>query len=477
MEHSWNIRVLQDWDARIREKVEAFGLSCFPQEFEICNHEQMLSYMAYHGMPAHYPHWSFGKSYEKLKTLHTYGVSGLPYEMVINANPALAYLMHDNSLCLQILTIAHVYGHNDFFRNNFMYRDTRPEQTVAHAKLRAERVRAYIEDPSIGLKAVEPLLDAAHALAMQTRRNIAIRKLAEDEQKEHALDVAQPLADPYRAIHKPAEYQAPDLDHLPLEPEEDILLFVAEHNPYLAEWQKDLLHMVHDETQYFLPQLETQIMNEGWASYWHHAILNSLDLPTELHLEFLVHHNQVIRPHPGGINPYHLGFRIWHDIRRRCDEPTDEEVRRYGAADKSGLEKIFEVRETDRDSSFLRRFLTRELMQELNMFEHAREGDKRVVSRLPEDDNWTEVRDTLLRNTGMAGIPVIRITDADFQRNRTLYLEHEHDGRDLDPEYLLHTLEYLHRLWGRPVILATTVRGKFTRFSYGNEGLEELSNN
>jgi stage V sporulation protein R len=475
MGQQWDIKDLRDWDSRIREKVEAFGLSCFPQEFEICNHDQMLSYMAYHGMPAHYPHWSFGKSYEKLKTLYNYGVSGLPYEMVINANPALAYLMHDNSLCLQILTIAHVYGHNDFFRNNFMYRDTRPEETIAYAKLRAERVRAYVEDPSIGLKKVERILDAAHALAMQTRRHTAIRKLAADEQKDHALDAARPPLDPFQHIHKPVEYNPPDLERLPLEPEEDILLFIAEHNPYLSEWQKDLLHMVHDETQYFLPQLETKIMNEGWASYWHHAILNSLDLPTELHLEFLIHHNQVIQPHSGGINPYHLGFKIWHDIRRRYDEPTEDEIRHFGSPEKSGIEKLFEVRETDRDVSFLRRFLTRELMQEMNMFEHVRDEDKRIVSRITDEGNWTDIRDTLLQNTGMAAVPVIRIIDADYLRNRTLYLEHEHDGRDLEQEYMQRTLKYLYQLWGRKVILATTLRGKAVRFSHGNDGFEEYS--
>jgi stage V sporulation protein R len=392
--------------------------------------------------------------------------------MVINANPALAYLMHDNSLCLQILTIAHVYGHNDFFRNNFMFRDTRPEQTVAHAKLRAERVRAYVEDPSIGLKAVERLLDAAHALAMQTQRNTAIRKLAAEEQK---LDAARPPVDPYYPIHKPVEYHPPDLERVPLEPEEDILLFVAEHNPYLAEWQKDLLHMVHDETRYFMPQIETKIMNEGWASYWHHAIMNSLDLPTDLHLEFLVHHNQVIQPHLGGINPYHLGFKIWHDIRRRYDEPDENEIRRSGAPEKSGIEKLFEVRETDRDISFLRRFLTRELMQEMHMFEHVSDGGKRTVSRVVNDENWTQVRDTLLRNTGMAGVPVIRIIDADYRRNRTLYVEHEHDGRDLEQEYMQRTLEHLYRLWGRKTILATVVRGKSARFSYGSDGFEELN--
>jgi stage V sporulation protein R len=177
----WDVRDLETWEEKIQEKVQEFGLSCYPQEFEVCDHTQMLGYMAYHGMPSHYPHWSFGKSYEKLKTMYDYGVSGLPYEMVINSSPALAYLMRDNSLCLQILTIAHVYGHNDFFKNNFTFQHTGAASTINRCKIHAERVRAYVEDPSIGIEKVEALLDAAHSLSMQCRRNFAIKKLTPAE--------------------------------------------------------------------------------------------------------------------------------------------------------------------------------------------------------------------------------------------------------------------------------------------------------
>src|SRR5262245_51061883 len=168
----YDISELEEWDTRIRAIAIDFGLDCYPQEFEICDHNQMLGYMAYSGMPSHYPHWSYGKSYEKLKTLYEYGVSGLPYEMVINSNPALAYLMRDNSLALQILTIAHVYGHNDFFKNNLTFASTRAEYTISTFKAHATRVRRYSEDPSIGGDRVEALLDAAHALSLQCRRNL-----------------------------------------------------------------------------------------------------------------------------------------------------------------------------------------------------------------------------------------------------------------------------------------------------------------
>src|SRR5438876_12382881 len=282
----------------------------------------MLGYMAYSGMPSHYPHWSYGKAYEKLKTLYDYGVSGLPYEMVINSNPALAYLMRDNSLCLQILTIAHVYGHNDFFKNNFTFKSTRPEFTIGGFKAHADRIRRYVDTPSIGLEKVENLLDAAHALALQCRRNLAVKKLTEDQERDRLVAVATPRVDPFQRIHRRQEFVEPDLRKVPPTPDEDLLLFIRDHNPFLQEWEKDLLTVVHEETEYFIPQIETKIMNEGWASFFHKRILESLELPQDLHLEFLVRHNQVVRPIPGSLNPYHLGLRMWDDIERRGDTPT-----------------------------------------------------------------------------------------------------------------------------------------------------------
>ncbi len=456
----YEIKDLVEWDKRIREKVEEFGLDCFPQEFEICDHSQMLGYMAYSGMPSHYPHWSYGKSYEKLKTLYDHGVSGLPYEMVINSNPAIAYLMRDNTLLLQVLTIAHVYGHNDFFKNNFTYRTTRAGLTIETFKAHAMRVRRYIEDPSIGLEKIERVLDAAHALEWQCRRNLAIRKIDRKEQIDRAVEAARPPEDPFKKIHARPEYKEPDLHKVPLEPDEDVLLFIRDHNPYLAEWEKDLLTIVDEEAKYFLPMMETKIMNEGWASYWHHRILESLDLDQGLHLEFIVRHNQVVRPIPGQINPYHLGFKLWQDIHRRWTNPTREEIERDGPPNKSGEEKIFEVREVERDASFIRRYLTEELMREMDLFEYEQRGDEYVVSKVSDEDGWRKVKETLIKSVGANSMPIIKVEDADFGQSRTLYLKHQHDGRDLHLEYAEKTMSYLQRLWGREVVLETSLDGK-----------------
>ncbi len=472
MTRSWSVSELERWDERIRELAREAGLTWFPQEFEVCDHAQMLGYMAYSGMPAHYPHWSYGKSYERLKTLYDHGVSGLPYEMVINSDPSVAYLMQGNSLCLHILTIAHVYGHNDFFKNNFLFRETRPELLLPRIKNHGERVRRYVEDPSIGIDAVERILDAAHALSFNCRRDRAIRKLTPDEQRQRAIDRARPPDDPHAHIHPAPAVTPPDLRRVPLEAEEDILLFIRDHNPYLTEWQRDLLAIVHEEAIYFLPQIETKIMNEGWASYWHYSILNQLDLPQDLHLEFLVHHSQVLRPHPGSINPYYVGFKIWQDIFRRWQEPTAAEVAENPelAGGGRGRDKIFEVRESDRDVSFLRRFLTPEIMRELDLWEYRKKGEEYVISELADAQGWQKVKETLLKNIGTASFPVIRIEDADWQDRRALFLRHAYDGRDLQVEYASKTLAHLYTLWGRQVVLETEVEGKKVQLTYGEDG-------
>jgi stage V sporulation protein R len=468
MAPDYTVADLERWNERVMTLVERFGLDPFPQEFEICDYEDMLAYMVYSGMPSHYPHWSYGKSFEKLKTLYEYGVSGLPYEMVINSNPSIAYLMHDNSLALQVLTIAHVYGHNDFFKNNFTFRSTRAEYTIESFKGHANRVRQYIEDPSIGLEKVEAILDAAHALSLQCRRNLAIKKPTVIEERRMKVEEAEPPPDPFSAIHRRHQHVQPDLDKVPLYPDEDLLIFIRDHHPQFAEWERDLLTIVHEQAQYFVPQIETKIMNEGWASFWHKRILDTLELPQKLQLEFIVRHTQVLRPTPGSLNPYHVGMKVWEDIEKRWNHPTAEEIEEYGPRKKTSKEKLFEVREVERDTSFLRRYLTEELIRELNLFEYKARGNEHVVTRVADQDNWRQIKETLIQNVGTGTLPVIKVIDSDYTHNHTLLLKHAHDGRDLQLEYAEKTLKYLHQLWGRDVALETLLDNRSTLLSFSD---------
>lgn len=462
---------IEEWDNRIVEIVKRFNLNPYPQEFEICDHFEMLGYMSYSGMPARYPHWSWGKSYEREKTLYDYGVGGLPYEMVINTNPCLAYLMRDNTELLQLLTVAHVYGHNDFFANNFTFTSgTEAKYALEMFKNHANRVRSYMEDPSIGIEPVERILDAAHALSLQRSTDLAIRKMSREEEQQRIWENAQPPNDEYAEIHPKFEYKQPNLSKFPLSPERNILEFIANNSSDLTDWERDLLFIVDKEAKYFIPQIETKIMNEGWASYWHHKILNELDLPQDLYMEFLVRHNQVLRPTPGGLNPYHLGFIIWNDIERRWNsgdtgrEFTSDvprvDISALDENDTPGRKKMFEVRESDRDRSFLRRFLTEDIIRELDLFQHEKRGKERVITKVADEENWQTVKETMIKNVGTGSIPIIMIDDADHGSRRTLYLTHDHDGRDLQLEYAEKTLLHLGTLWKRDVVLETVVNGR-----------------
>lgn len=441
----YSLKELEYWNERIEKVVQEFGLNYYEQEFEIVSYDDMIGYEAYIGMPSHYPHWSYGKTFERIKTLHRYNLSGLPYEMVINSNPCIAYLMKDNTLLLQILTIAHVYGHNDFFKNNRLFSSgTRAEYTVEMFKNHANRIRAYIADPGIGYNKVERILNAAHALKFNACRVPGLKKESEESRKRALLEKIQRPKSEYPLL-EPRNNEVeklPDFKKIPIEPEEDILFFISK-NSRLNEWERDIVNIVREEAVYFLPQIETKIMNEGWASFWHYNILNKLELPQGLQIEFLKRHNQVIRPHNERINPYYIGFKIFEDLKKRyADNPV----------------KIFEVREIERDESFIRRYLTYELCSEMNLFEYVKKGNDYVVSEVSDEDGWKTIRDSLAMTVGMGAVPSIKVIEW-VQKDNTLILEHEHDGRDLEMNYANETIKYIADLWEGKVMLATFLDG------------------
>jgi stage V sporulation protein R len=440
----YSLTELQDWNEKIEKVAKEVGLNYYEQEFEICSYEDMIGYETYIGMPSHYPHWSYGKNYERTKTLHKYNLTGLPYEMVINSDPCLAYLMKDNTLLLQILTIAHVYGHNDFFKNNRLFRDgTYAKSTIEMFKNHANRIRDYISDPGIGYDRVEKILNAAHAIKFQTIRTVGEKTLTEAEKRKALYEKLQkPLSEHplLEGRKKPEDEQdfAPQLNKIPIEPVDDLIGFIGQY-ARLADWQRDIISIVKQESQYFMPQIETKIMNEGWASYWHYNILQKLGLEQGLHIEFLKRHNSVIRPHKGQINPYYIGFKIFEDlVKKNPDNP----------------QKIFEVREVERDQSFLRKYLTRELCEELNLFQYVKIGKEYLVKEVSDEEGWKEIRNYLANTVGVNGIPKIKVTEFDPKEN-SLYLEHEYDGRELELNYAYETLKHVVDLWDGKVMLAT----------------------
>lgn len=438
----WTLNDLEMWNSKIEKLVRSEGLDYYPQEFEIINYNEMMAYEAYVGMPSRYPHWSFGKSYEKIKTLYSYNLTGLAYEMVINSNPCIAYLMKENTLLLQILTIAHVYGHNDFFKNNRLFKEgTDAGYTLEMFKNNAMLVRNLINDPSIGYENVEKMLNAAHSVKLQTTRAIGPKRRDREELKQEIMESFKERSSRYNILEPRETIDLPNLNKIPLEPEDNLLYFIIKYGD-LEEWQKSILEVVRRETEYFIPQIETKIMNEGWASYWHYKTLQNLDLPQSLHLEFVKRHNDVVRPILGGLNPYYLGFEMYKDI-----------------AERYGEEKIFEVREFDRDASFVRRYLTEDLCKKLNLFEYVKKGPNYIIEEVSDEKGWEEVRNTIADSAGMGSVPYIRVTDMS-RKDKALTLEHVFDGRELNLTYAEETLKSVFDLWGHKVILRTMINDK-----------------
>ncbi|WP_125154673.1 SpoVR family protein [Clostridium rectalis] len=438
----YNIKDLEKWNYRIEEIAKNFGLDYYPQEFEIIDYSDMLAYEVYLGMPARYPHWSFGKAYDRLKTLYQYNFVGLPYEMVINSNPCIAYLMKDNTLLLQILTIAHVYGHNDFFKNNRLFAEaTDANYTIEMFKSNGDRIRQYINDPSIGYEEVEKILDAAHAIKLQTDRAIGVKKLSITQLKDKIIREYKNDNSHNDLLKGNVKKPIKDINKVPLEPEEDILGFIINYGE-LYEWQKDIVQIVKEETKYFIPQIETKIMNEGWASFWHYNILKELKLPQGLHLEFMKRHNDVITPLEGRVNPYYMGFKIYENLYHTY-----------------GWDKIFQVRLLERDESFIRRYLTEELCYEMNLFQYGKHGKDYTIEEVSDERGFKEIKNTLCESCGIGMIPHIVIADMNTN-NKILTLEHKFDGRELEMSYTMETLKYLVDLWKHKIILKTTLNGK-----------------
>jgi len=438
---SYTVRDLDYWDKKISEVAkEKYNLDWYPIEYEIIDYREMLGAMAYVGLPTHYRHWSYGKAYERTQTSYNLGQAGLPYEMVINSDPSIAYLMMENPLTTHILTMAHVTGHVHFFKNNRMFQHTGADNVISKFKAASKRVQSYIENPNIGIDKVENILDAAHSLRYQQPRTPGITYLTPKELKSKYIELIND--------DKTGEYDDFDINQVPLEPDYNVLAFIRQNAPQLEEWERDLLNIVEDEAKYIMPQARTKIMNEGFACYIHYNILKDLKLPDEMHLAFIKLHNQVVRPHTGRINPYHLGFEMMTRI-----------------AKEHGHEAVVEAANAHDDESFIRKYLDFKMCNKLNLFSYsfARKAEKYVVQDISDDEGWKEVRNTLISTVGLNSVPVVYVKKVDTWTG-TIHLYHEHDGRDLDIEYANQVYRYIEDLWRGRVMLNSVVEGELWEF-------------
>lgn len=435
----WSMDELQEWDKKICNIGEALGLDWYPIEYEICDYKEMIGHMAYIGLPTHYRHWSFGKSFDRIQTEYNLGMSGLPYEMIINSNPSLSYLMTENPMPTHILTMAHCVGHSDFFKNNRMFSETKADTALDRFKAAGKRVKKYMEDPSIGIDKVEKILDACHAIRYQVPRTPGIKRRNPTELKKYYKKLMQ--------SDKTGKWDNFDLNKIPLEPDCNVLGFIAEHNSRLEPWEKDLIQIVEKESSYFIPQACTKIMNEGWACLIHEKIVNSLGIPDDYHLSFIRLHNQVVRPHLGRINPYHLGYKIFKNIEKN-----------------QGFSECIRARETHSDETFIKTYLDEELCKSLNLFSfsfHRNDGVNKITE-VSGEDTWRTVRDDLIKGVGLNSVPVVLVKK--LEKDGTLILEHEHDGRDLELSEANKVFEYINDLWDGDVRFTTVIEDESWEF-------------
>jgi stage V sporulation protein R len=452
----------QIWDIAVNK----FGLDPFPTHFEIVPATVMYEVGSY-ALPGRYSHWTFGKAYHRMKMMYDFGLSKI-YEVVINSDPSYAFLLETNSILQNKLVIAHVLGHVDFFKHNAYFSHT-SRRMVDEAAIHARRMNEY--EYQYGRKVVEDFLDAVLSIEEHIDPNFFMRKnrdiVKKDEEKLRRTEGRYDDLFSHEELGvKSAEENEAEEKSNREAPEKDLVYYILKHSPILKDWQRDVMSMLHQEMEYFVPQMQTKIMNEGWASIFHARIMRELDLSTNEHLEFAELHSGVVSPHRGQLNPYYLGYKIWEDIEKRWENPSQADRDNLWLVGGEGRDKMFEVRETENDISFLRNYLTEELCEELDLF----------VYELVDEEEWTitekrweTVRNQLVANMTNFGFPYIDVIDGDYDRNRELYLQHRFEGVELDMKYAHKTMEYIHKLWGRDIHLETVVDNEPLILHYDGE--------
>jgi stage V sporulation protein R len=490
------LRVEQD---KIQKIAREYGLDFFPTIFEMLSYDQMNEVAAYGGFPNRYPHWRFGMEYEQLSKSHEYGLSKI-YEMVINNNPSYAYLLEGNSLTDQKLVMCHVYAHVDFFKNNFAFRATDLDSSghiadpVARANDGYRPQRKWIDKMANhgslvrrivdrhGIQKVEQLIDVCLSLENLIdpwSRFVVRRREVVVEEDPSQIEVPRLRAKDYMdSFINPDEYieeqkkkleaaREQEKTRFPAQLEQDVLMFLYEHAP-LERWEREILAVIREEAYYFVPQMQTKIMNEGWASYHHSRLMTERVCDWSEIVDYSENNAAVMSTSGGRLNPYKLGVELFRSIEERWnkgqfgrewEECDDLDVKKnWDLRLGLGREKIFEVRALYNDVTFIDEFLTTEFAIEHKLFTFAwsnRNERYEIDSR-----EFRAIKEKLLFQLTNFGNPFIYVQDANFENRGELLLSHDHRGVDLRSDYARDTLAALVRLWRRPVCLATQLDNK-----------------
>lgn len=483
----WTFDLVEEVFGHIeRVATEKYKLDVYPNQLEIISSEQMLDAYAAVGLPIYYSHWSFGEQFIKQMEMYKRGYMGLAYEIVINSSPCIAYLMEENTMLMQTLVIAHAsFGHNYFFKNNYLFKQWTDAEGIIDYLLFAKRYVRECEE-KYGADEVEAVLDAAHSLQQygvdKYKRPSKLSAAEEEKLRKDRDDYIQSqLNDIWRTVPRTKEKAHKDIDEdkFPREPHENILKFVEKNAPRLEPWKREIIRIVRKVAQYFYPQGQTKMMNEGCATYFHYKIMHDLHdegiVDESAMLEFYQSHTGVVLQPEfddrrfSGINPYALGFAMMQDIERISMNPTEEDRDWFGSQEWVGngdyVGNIQHAIQNYKDESFVQQYLSPKVMRDFRMFAiHDDEQDPMFeVSGIHNKQGYKTVRTSLSQQYNFGyHVPDIQVVDVDRWGDRTMTLQHNMvNKRPLDAESATETLSNLAYLWGYNVKLESVdERGK-----------------
>ncbi len=481
----WSFELIEQYHKVIRDTADRFGLDTYPNQLEIITAEQMMDAYASVGMPVNYRHWSYGKEFIATEKNYKRGHMGLAYEIVINSNPCISYLMEENTMAMQALVIAHAaYGHNSFFKGNYLFRMWTDAASIIDYLVYAKNYVAECEERH-GLDAVESFLDSCHALqnhGVDRYRRPSRKSLAQElaERKDREAYAQAQVNDMWRTLPKRAEKAdgTAQAKRFPEEPQENLLYFIEKHAPLLEPWQREVVRIVRKVAQYFYPQRQTQVMNEGWATFWHHRLLNQMYddgfLTDGVMIEWLKSHTNVVYQPPvghkaySGINPYALGFAMFTDLKRICEDPTDEDRQWFPEiAGTPWLPTLDQAMRNYKDESFVGQFLSPKLMRDLRLFAIVDDenDDELEVAAIHDDSGYKRVRESLAHQYDLGSRePNIQVWNVNLRGDRSLTLRHfQHNDRPLH-DTAQEVLKHVARLWGFGVQLeSVNARGDISK--------------
>ena len=467
----WSFDLLHDYQQQIARVAALYKLDTYPNQIEVITAEQMMDAYSSIGMPLGYHHWSYGKKFIQTEQHYKRGYMGLAYEIVINANPCIAYLMEENTLPMQALVIAHAcYGHNSFFKNNYLFRTWTDASSIIDYLVFAKNYVSRCEE-KYGVTTVEDFLDSCHALMNYgVDRYKRPQKISmEEEQKrqeEREAFLQSQVNELWRTV--PGKAQATITSTtFPAEPQENILYFIEKHAPLLQPWQRELVRIVRKIAQYFYPQKQTQVMNEGWATFWHYTLLQHLYTEGRLSDRFMLeilhsHTNVVLQPEYNskfysGINPYALGFAMFSDLRRICEQPTAEDKLWFpDLVGSNWLDTLHFAMQNFKDESFISQYLSPKVIRDFRLFaitDDSKEASLEVAA-IHNAEGYQQIRQRLSAQYNLSQLePNIQVQQVNINTDRALTLRYiPHNGIPLGGN-IKEVMRHLHRLWGFEVRL------------------------